>query len=369
MDGREFCRGSLVLLMAILATGCAATPGPAPTTVWDTLGVTGGLTALGSSINKSGNVPGLEPKPPLKLIAAAENLKSAIPAIKKAAEVKQAEDAAPQKIKAVKYLAKMGCGCYDEDGSISEALVAAMDDCTEEVRYQTVKALYKQAERVQGGECPACNGSCCNQDLVDKLWKLAYGTNDNGCQIEGSDRIRQMAIQTMEICCPTTCESYYDNMQYEPVTPEKNLEGPAEVPAELPGLPMPESAEQTQSTSLEVPEPIQPSSEQASAVRQVSHSAPSRQIAAKGTIRAIETAGGSATVRVDRNILIPAGTRMTIHHRHQLGRISTLGEVEVWQSEPGQVSVRPIGLLSIKRLAINDLAILYGRSTSSIRAS
>jgi hypothetical protein len=369
MNGRGFCKGSVVLLAGLMATGCAAPPGPAPTTVWDTMGVTGAMNALGNAVNKSGNVPQLEPKPPLKRIADAANLESPTPAIKKAAEVKQAEDQARQKVKAVKYLAKMGCGCYDEDGSISEALVAAMDDCTEAVRYETVNALYEQARRVQGGECPTCSGSCCNQDIVDKLWNLAYGYKDNGCCVESSERVREMAIRTMELCCPTQCESY-NNMQYEPepVEPEKNLEGPMDAPTESPAPPA-EEAPKEASLPIDLPEAAQSSTGKSAEFRQVAHSqpAPAREVAAKGSVSEIALDTNTATVRFDRNVLVPTGARLAIHHRHQLGRISTLGEVEVCESEPGRASVRPVGLLSLRRLALNDLAVLY--SSRSPKAS
>jgi len=58
---------------------------------------------------------------------------------KAAAEIKAEEDAAPQKIKALRYLATIGCaGCYP---GVEEGLLAALDDCTESVRYEAVKAL------------------------------------------------------------------------------------------------------------------------------------------------------------------------------------------------------------------------------------
>src|SRR5689334_14361698 len=39
-----------------------------------------------------------------------------------------------EKIKAINELAHVGCGCYDNDGSVSQALVAAMGDDDEQVR-------------------------------------------------------------------------------------------------------------------------------------------------------------------------------------------------------------------------------------------
>ena len=142
----------------------------------------------------------MEKKPPLLAIADPANLESPVAAIKKAAEVKQAEDLKKQKIKAVKYLTKIGCGCYDIDGSITEALIAASDDCTEAVRLATVEAIADAAE----GECCSNCGKvcCCNEDMVKRLAKMAYERDDKGCYLEPSERVREAAVKALEICCP-----------------------------------------------------------------------------------------------------------------------------------------------------------------------
>ncbi|MFM2097065.1 MAG: hypothetical protein RIS70_4189, partial [Planctomycetota bacterium] len=88
-----------------------------PATVWSFLGIPQGAKRVSDNwTNRGGRFPGMEKKPPLKKIADPENLKSDNPAIKKAAEIKKEEDLAKQKIKAVKYLASIGCGCYNRDG-------------------------------------------------------------------------------------------------------------------------------------------------------------------------------------------------------------------------------------------------------------
>ena len=102
--------------LANVATAQAPLPPPAPVpTIWDKLGVGEFDNCFQSKfINANGNHPGLEHKPLLKKIADPANLQSDNPAIKAAAQVKQQEDLAPQKIKAIKYLATMGCGCYQK---------------------------------------------------------------------------------------------------------------------------------------------------------------------------------------------------------------------------------------------------------------
>ncbi|MDZ4817352.1 MAG: hypothetical protein SGJ20_00090, partial [Planctomycetota bacterium] len=65
------------------------------------------LSRLGSRF------PGLEPKPALLPISDPANLESPNPAVATAAGVKADEDAAAQKVKAIRYLATIGCGgCY-----------------------------------------------------------------------------------------------------------------------------------------------------------------------------------------------------------------------------------------------------------------
>jgi len=96
----------------------AALPAPAPvpaptTTVWNRLGIPQAFHKMrDSTTNRRGNRPESERTDPLKRIADPANLDSPNPAIKKAAEVKADQDLAPQKIKAIKYLATVGCDCY-----------------------------------------------------------------------------------------------------------------------------------------------------------------------------------------------------------------------------------------------------------------
>src|SRR6478609_1163654 len=152
---------------------------PPPSTLWSFLGIPQGYRYVrDNGFNRSGNRPGMERKPPLKAIADPKNLESPDPSIKKAAEVKQAEDLKKQKIKAVKYLAKIGCGCYNRDGSITDALIKSMDDCTEEVRLATVQAI---SEAATGERCANCKmKSCCSEEISNKLYEIAYERDENG---------------------------------------------------------------------------------------------------------------------------------------------------------------------------------------------
>lgn len=185
-----------VLILAVTAFGQEGR-----TTLWSFLGIPQAADRInGGLMNRTGKRPGLEKKPPLKRIADPSNLKSDVPAIKKAAEIKQAEDLKPQKIKAVKYLAKIGCGCYDADGSVTEALKAAMTDCTEEVRLAAVQAI---AEAASSQCCPNCGATCCcNEKISEQLFQLSQGVDDAGCPKEPSARVREAAMQALRVCCP-----------------------------------------------------------------------------------------------------------------------------------------------------------------------
>ena len=193
----------LVLSNAPHIAHAQAPPVPAApvTTIWDKLGVPQAFKGLKKVkdhlTNAHGNHPGMEAKPPLTALTDAANLASDNPAIKKAAEIKKEEDKAPQKIKAIKYLAKIGCGCYDRDGSITDAILAATDDCTESVRLAAVKAIAK------GKQCGRCDEKkCCGEDLIKRLAKMAYEKDDTGCWIEPSQRVRKAAIEALLYCCP-----------------------------------------------------------------------------------------------------------------------------------------------------------------------
>ena len=98
----------------------------APVTIWSFLGVPN----------------------PLAMNAAAQQ--SANPAIQAAAKAKAAKHEIPKKKKAIRYLA--GIGCTPEHPEVMPALMAAMDDPDEQVRYEAVKAVLETAEICQSRE-------------------------------------------------------------------------------------------------------------------------------------------------------------------------------------------------------------------------
>jgi len=143
-----------------------------------------------------GRFPGLEPKPPIKSITDPANMgEDASPAAKAAAESKQAEDGAAQEIKAVAYLASIGCGgCYPD---VESAIISALEDCNEGVRYAAVKGLRDSA----GTACSGCKSDrCCSPAILKALDKLTNEKGTPGCPAEPSARVRRLARLAMAGC-------------------------------------------------------------------------------------------------------------------------------------------------------------------------
>ncbi|MAI78104.1 MAG: hypothetical protein CL917_04120 [Deltaproteobacteria bacterium] len=211
---------SFALCLSVLATGCASVPpatapGSLPpttaqsgdttivavaapasscTTLPEFLGldlVFGGLSGIGEGLrNRLGTrFPGLESKPPMLAITDPANMsEESSPAVKAAAEAKKEEDKAPQKIKAVSYLASLGCGkCYPDT---EQAMLSALDDCNEAVRFAAVKGLRKSV----GNGCSCCRqNNCCSLPLLKKLAEMGYDKDESGCYVEPSARVRRYA--------------------------------------------------------------------------------------------------------------------------------------------------------------------------------
>jgi len=201
----------LVIAVMALVPGTAQAQSPiSPTappfpsnTLWRFLGIPQAFGRMrDATANRRGNNPNAERTPPLLRLADPANLKSDVPAIKAAAEVKAQEDLAPQKIKALKYLAMVGCGCY---GGVAEALAAALEDCTEEVRYEAARAV-QSAIMTNPCACNAggagCQSSCCSKELAVKMYERAYGRDDKGCPIEPSERVRGVLENALSMCPP-----------------------------------------------------------------------------------------------------------------------------------------------------------------------
>jgi len=202
LNKRRLIATLLAVTISSSACGQEAAPAvPATPTLWSFLEIPQGVKKVqGALTNRRGNLPRTEPKDALKALNDPANLESPDPAIKRAAEIKKAEDLKPQKIKAIKYLTSIGCGCYDKDGSVTKALIAASEDCTEDVRLTTMNEILEAAK----GKCCSNCGQvcCCNDDMLKKLAQIAYERDEYGCYSEPSKRVREAAAQALAACCP-----------------------------------------------------------------------------------------------------------------------------------------------------------------------
>ena len=195
--------GAFLTAAVVLAFGMGTTQTaraaevPGVTTLWNFLGIPQGINKIYDvTVNRHGLHPGLERKNPLKRIADPANLESEVPAIKAAAEIKADADLAKQKVKAIRYLSDVGCGCSSQKADVQEALLAALDDCTEEVRYEAALAFCRSS----GNPCSTCGASCCGEDVTAKLKDMAYGQDDEGCWHESSSRVRAAAMNALNAC-------------------------------------------------------------------------------------------------------------------------------------------------------------------------
>jgi len=187
------------------------------------LGLKGLAQGIGKGIgairNRLGSrFPSLEAKPAMSAISDPANMDSPNPAVAAAADAKAQEDAAAQKVKGLRYLAGIGCGgCYPD---VEAAYLAALEDCTEEVRYEAVKALRKTA----GDPCQYCRyTSCCSPKIRKKLDELGYRLrDDNVCYKEPSPRVRRLARLALSSCGGSP----------PPGTPDLPQEGPSGEPPE-----------------------------------------------------------------------------------------------------------------------------------------
>ncbi|MFO0013502.1 MAG: hypothetical protein ACK553_12215 [Planctomycetota bacterium] len=235
-DSRKPKRLVFLCLIGTL-TGCVTNPTPVPT-VWDRLGVTGGVARLrDATINRNGNFPGLEKKPPVLRIGDPANLAEGKPeVVKTAAKIKQEQDMKKQKLKAIKFLAEVGCGCYNKDDQVAKALLEALGDCDPDVKKAAIEAISKNAAAC--AKCGnGCEVTCCNADIAKKLEEMAVGIDDKGCPKEPDQEIRAAAMAALKRCgCPP--EKAPEEI---PTPPEiEEVPGPSEAPLiETPNESMP----------------------------------------------------------------------------------------------------------------------------------
>lgn len=219
---------AVVMLSGLTDSASAQAPVPIPEprmTLGRFLGIPQALGGAYDAVaNRRGNLPGLERRgrgARVRRIAdPAFFHPDAPPLLKTAAQIKMQEDLAPQKIKALKYLGSIGCGCYDKDGEVTAALLEGLNDCTLEVRMAAVEVIGETA----GQYCDFCNErSCCKPALAEKLDEMANGQDDKGCWLEPSAEVRAAAARALSVCGPIIVD-------VEPVRADELNGGPEDLP-------------------------------------------------------------------------------------------------------------------------------------------
>lgn len=368
----KLLRVGVLWVMPCLFTSSVTAQPPAipasPPTIWSFLGIPQGARKVtGALVNRRGNLPGMEKAPPIKALADPANLMSDVPVIKKAAEVKMAEDLKKQKIKGIKYLTKIGCGCYDLDGEITKALIASAQDCTEEVRLATVEAI---AEAAEGSCCSNCGKfCCCNEDVLKQLAKMAYERDEKGCYLEPSARVREAAARALRICCPNE----------EPVAEEIPLTNPEPTPERVPeSVPTPEEAPEgaegsvkegeAEASDAQVTVPATPTDVAADeAADQTVSLSPigETEVADEAEIRAsidgvimhLDAQRGLAHVHLEnRHANVAVGSMMYAVRPTPQG-LRVLGRLLVYQAHEGSVNVREVDAGLFSRLEQGSLVM------------
>ncbi len=236
--------GAATQRLSRTVTGTANSPffNPSTPTIWHRLGVPQSVGRYKlfreSRVNRKGNRPEREAKPKLLKLTDPANLEPGAPEmLKAAAEIKKQEDLAPQKLKALKYIATIGCGCYDKGDLVQNALIEALSDCTPAVRKEALNTIMAQVS----GDCcncccpSACNSkSCCTRKLYDRLEEMAIKTDDTGCPVEPDPAVRAMAMRVLNACpVPPPEEEEEEEEKGEKPTEggEKSSEGETKDPA------------------------------------------------------------------------------------------------------------------------------------------
>lgn len=220
-------RFELLIILTTVLCGSEALWGQQPAaaggTIWHRLGIPQAYTGIRDGlVNRRGNFPGLERKPPVLKIADPKNLDPSKPEmIQTAAKIKQDKDLQKQKIKALKYLAEINCGCDNKDSKVEAAFLEALDDCDPKVKKQAIESLSEAA-----GKCSKCRTgceiTCCTEKILKKLDDIANGMED-GCYKEPDKEIRK-AAQALYCKCPQP--------KPKPLDPPEELIAPEPVQSE-----------------------------------------------------------------------------------------------------------------------------------------
>ena len=215
----------VIIAMVLGASGCATMPQPAPSgialpgeaiharpaqmTLPQFLGVHSVVTgcthlAYRARVRLTPILPMLEPRPvsPPLALGHPANLSSPSPAVATAASIQQSEAEAPAKVNALAFLANYSCS---QNPQVEESLLAGMDDLSPSVRAAAVQATIDGSHQCLGQQCGSCRG-CCTPAIRERLMKLAYQRDANGCYLEHDSHVRRLARLAVQSCGGTQHE-------------------------------------------------------------------------------------------------------------------------------------------------------------------
>ena len=355
--------------MQVGSAAPGALPGPAPATLWRFMGVPQGIRKLqGATRNRNGNRPNREPRPPLKAIADPANLQSGNLPIETAAKIKQQEDLAPQKIKALKYLATIGCGCYK---GVKEAFMDALDDCTEEVRLQAAESIAEAADT----KCAKCsNACCCDAEMMQKLNDVATLRDDKGCFVEPSAEVRAAACQALLACrrrvpvypAPVVPGPPPETQETVPVNPEAVPDMPtppnqastgqsADLISEMLGVaPVKGKSVKSITSATMVSTPVMRGPSAGQPQSPISARSGTKTGILQGAIVGIDVKTSPVDVEFDGRLQPTVGSQFSVLHDYALSTVN-LGRIEiVYLAGNGRAIARPVGRTDLAKLGKGD---------------
>lgn len=365
------------------ATTAPFTPLAAPPmTLWRFLGIPQGMSRLGgAALNRRGNFPGLEPKPPLKALADPANLVSDNKMLKKAALIKQQEDLKKQKIKALKYLATIGCGCYNrnpKEPTVQEAFIEGLKDCTEEVRYEAALQLANAAE----SKCEYCSKNCCcDANVMQVLSDIAVGRDENGCFNEPSARVREAACEAL-MACRRAVPVYPAPAGAAPVVPPDTETIPPipdteTIPGDAPAPPQPNEARHAVEGdellgeilnaapqtghdgprawyAIDMATAQRPAHVATRTAETSARTTPARQARLAGSVVGVDLKTVTVGLEFPANQRPAVGAKLSVLHKYAFELVH-LGELEVVYISPnGRAIAQPVGKLSVTSVAKGD---------------
>ncbi len=139
-----------------------------------------------------------------------------------AAKIEARQVDAKNRAKAAKFLGTVDCVAYPE--AQEQLMKLLQEDPSEKVRLAAAKALKEQFHR---GHDPhpgkkklrrfdTCRGCCPKPDVLNALSERAYGSDDEGCPLEPSPRVREAIAEALNECCECWYAGYTEEVVPRP---------------------------------------------------------------------------------------------------------------------------------------------------------